>query len=874
MKKISILIFAALMLFACGGVYADYSASQLSGEGNVQLLRKIGVEIPDKADGDSVTRAEFVSALMDLTGNNAAATVKMPFSDIPEDYAQRSKISYAYSAGVISAASEFRPDDAVTSSEAYTMVVKLLGRKNEAELGGGYPKGYEAAAARLDITKNITGTGELSFSDMCTMLVNIGQCKLFEIKDGETYTGDKTLFENNFDIHYIRAVVTADENTGLYDAEQSAPEGYVMLDGIPYLYDGRAPLGFRVCGYVRGSDGDEEIVYIEPYKTRSVRVKDIEVSGGKIKYTDDKNADRSVSVNEPAAIIYNGKAANKTALDELNDLTDTASFELIDNDNDGKYEVIVVSEYKSIVVKSVNLTDKKLVGENSGKQDNSFIDMSASDVKLTVESAGGTLSLSDIRSGALVSAYVSQDKKLIRLYINNNSVSGAAESINSGEMKIKIGGEAYDYSDYFKANYIGNIALGAEYTFLLTDSGVVEAIGTKASLQMRYAYLVKVIYNEDDEVLKIKLYTEDGKNEVFDGAEKIKLDNVLKKRSEIASVLGKGQNTSRQLIRFMTDDSGEIKYIDTCGAKGRTDKNANPYDMLTRFVFPAGAYEKLYWIKDTNSFHPYVYLSAQTKIFVVDNSDNADDDKRAALKSSNYFENNRNQQIVPSAQIKNVTEFYDVTANGVVGAMVVYDNAASDPKVENNSPVGIVYEISTAVSPDEETTYAITMFTEGRYEKYYLTDEAVKKFDEGGINSVQKGDLMRYVLTGDNRISALSCDYDMSEKKLNYTLPDNTNGTHLAKGVLYSGILYDYDGNMITIIPTGVPGITPDASDETARFSFRFSRDVYVVEPDGKFIYVSDSSEMLPYLQAGKENSSTIFIRTSDGQPEFAVIYK
>ena len=881
MKKISLFLIAALTLCLMQvSVLARNTASVLSSEGNKTLLSNIGIVLPEKTENESITRSEYVSALVGLIVGNVGIQTEIPFADVLENDVARDKIAYAYSLGIISVDSTFRPNDPITYPEAYTMAVKLLGRNTEAQMAGGYPSGYEKIAEKLELTKNVNRGEQLTFSDMCTILVNIGQCELLETKDGKTYAGDETLFEKSFDLHYIRGIVTANENTGLYDEAQNAAEGMIKIDGSEYLYDGEITVGYRVCGYATETDDENKIVYLEPYKndTMQISLSKLDDSGtdDKLYYTDGTNKLKNVSIKQPAAVLYNGKAANKLTVTDILKLGD-GSIELVDNDADGKYEVIVIWEYKNYIIKNVNLHDKKLLGENIKKLENAnmLIDLSDSDTRYTISSVDGEIQLFDIRVGSLVSAYISQDEKYIRLYLNNNSVSGTANSVSPDDQKIKIDGTEYEYSDYFRDNYLSNMAMGAEYTFLLTDSGIVAAISGKASTQMRYGYLVKVIYDENEELLNFKIYTEDGINEVYEGAEKIRFNNVTLQREKIPAELGSGQNTKRQLIRFSTDDSGKLRNLDSCDKKGRVEKNPNPYDSLTRFVFPAAAYEKLYWVQDTNAFPPYVYLNSSTKIFVVDNSDSAADDKRATLKSGNYFVNNRNQQITPTSEIKDVTEFYDVTGNGVVGAMVVYDQAASDPKVEDDSPVGVVYNVCQAVDPDNDLTYEITMFTEGRYNRYYLSDDAAEKFvQDDGKYMVEKGDLMRYALTVDNKISALACDYDMSEQKLNYTLPNNENGTHLSKGVLYSGTLYDFEGSMITIVPTGVPGITPDPSDETARFSFRFSGDVYVVEPDGNLINISDTGEMMPYLQAGKDNCSKIFIRTSDGQPEFAVIYK
>ena len=869
---ILVLSLAALSLTAFSvSAEPDYTAAQE----NKTLFETIGIALPDKDYSDTVTRIEYIKMLMQLVNGTSREVGSAPFKDISANDDGADAVAFAYQAGYIAAADSFRPYDEITYTEAYTAAAAVMGRTNEAERNGGYPAGYNQIAARYGLTDGLQNTadGVLSYADALVLLDNIAEndaVVVDKISAGDiVYKRDGNFYEVYFDMSEIRGVITADENTSLFDADDPAADSCIEINDEKYYYDGEYKLGEYVKGYARELDDEQYIVYIKPYRN-TVNTVELEritaVSSNKISYETKDGRTKDVTVNaSDYAVIYNGKAADGLLLPKLADM-ENGYVEFIDNNSDGKSEIVNIREHRTFVVKSASQRDKVIIDKNG----EGSVNLYGSDKKITVYSDGQLQDFAAIASGQLLHIYASLDGLLYEIRICTDSISGAVTAVDNSEKTIIINDEEYDYSDYFARYYADKLILGQSRDFYIAEDGRIEACELDASSGMMYGYIVKArkVDDENGESSQLKIFNEKGELITYNLAENVKVDDISYTENETVLGLFLADGVvNRQLIRFKTNKDGEISVIDTCDATGRLSDDAKETNNLTKFTFPSTVANSLWYIESNDSFHPYFRIADTTKLFFVADGEGIADEKRCVLKTTKYFKDNRSQK----SALLNV---YNVTELGVAGAMVVIDANAVNPQTDSTSPLAIVYSVKYTMTDDNVLTYKVSVFENGAFNIYYVAEDSLERFAPDGKPSVAKGDCIRYVLNNDNEITAVSCEYDMSEQRLMKPLPDNSTSTHTSKGVVYSGMVYDIDASDITIVPEGVPGISFDPTDPNARFSMTTkSCKFYAVEKDCERIYETTADDIRTYKLLGN-GCNRVLIIVSDGAAQYVIIYK
>lgn len=402
--KIKNIITALLVLCftTANFVFAQETENYTKALRSLEIFENLSVKLPEKNMQDNVTRAEFVSMLMHMSEENEISAVNnMQFSDVYAEYEYANEIYGALRKGIISLTDEFKPENEVSYIDACAMAVRLLGRERFAEQSGGYPSGYLAVAQDCRLNKDISVNGYdvLNFSDALVMLKNIADCKMFYTDritaSGIEYKLGGSLFEEKYDMFEIKGIETANMYTTLFEDDKHSSNGTVRINDDEYYYSGKDYLGYYICGYAREIDGRDYILYAEPYinDTADVLLGDISVDNGNLLEDGDNAKSKKYSVASDVCIIYNGKAANRLTVDDIDKMED-GYLTLIDNDDDGEYEVLSINEYSVIKVSSANVYDETILDENG----NDFLSLSDNDIKYTVVRNGKEISFEDIRT--------------------------------------------------------------------------------------------------------------------------------------------------------------------------------------------------------------------------------------------------------------------------------------------------------------------------------------------------------------------------------------------------------------------------------------------------------------------------------------------
>ncbi len=588
-----------------------------------------------------------------------------------------------------------------------------------------------------------------------------------------------------------------------------------------------------------------------------------DAADGKITYGKDSRRKNATIDTGDYAVLYNGKAAkSKTPADFVG--KSNGRLELTDNDGDGRYEVISIFEYRVTVVSTASKTDKIITDQNA----DSVLRLSASDIVCNIYENGSASDFDAITEGKFLISYLSEDGLLCNIYVYSDTVEAAVAGVDKADKKIILDETEYDYDEYFEMYYLEQLVLGQKSEFYVAD-GRIYACVLDRSTEMLYGYIVRVrkFDGENGETVRFKIFNEDGKLDNYDAAEKVKIDDKMRKESDVIYGYFTSEGvTNRQLVRYKLNKDGEISVIDTCNSAGRLDSSAKDTNNLTRYKFPRAVATSLWYIDTNKSFHPYFRIADDTKIFMVADGKVADE-KRCAIKDADYFKANRSQK---SAALN----IYNLTELGVAGAIVIVDSSAITPTVADDAPVGIVYRVAKTIDSDDNLTYRFSIFRDGEFSHFFVAEDAIERIAPGGICKADKGDAVRYSLDNDGNINALEKDYDASEDAITKPFPDNGTGTHTSKGVNYFGMVYDVSGTDITIVPQGVPGIAYDPQDKDSRFSMGLaSCKIYVVSEDCERIYEGSANDIMTYRNSGS-SCDRVLISVNDGVAQSVIVYK
>lgn len=170
MKKVLSIFFVMLLIFSVS--FADIK------ESSAEVLVKMGL-LSGYPDGtlkleNNITRAEFCTLIIKMVGKNQTP-LQNKFSDVKESHWAYGVINRAAELGYLSGYEDgsFRPSNNITYAESCSILINLLGYKNE--VTGAWPYNVTEKAKELNLNKNLE---ELESSHIMTrgevsiMLVN------------------------------------------------------------------------------------------------------------------------------------------------------------------------------------------------------------------------------------------------------------------------------------------------------------------------------------------------------------------------------------------------------------------------------------------------------------------------------------------------------------------------------------------------------------------------------------------------------------------------------------------------------------------------------------------------------------------------------
>lgn len=864
--------------------------SILKGLGVLHDLDRYSLEAP-------VTRGRFAQLItrsMGVMDENIDSYNGGDYNDIGPDSIYKRPVGYLTGLGwVHSADGNFYPDNTITFEQAAKWMCYLIGHDTLAEMKGGWPQGYITVLAELGILKDmeLTNTTVLTEGDAIVMLARLLETDLYkEVGYGKQIYMEKNkdhmAMEEYFNCHKVDGIVTATAKTGLATTQGAVRGAQLEIDSV--LYQSNASLsddliGRRVTAYFIGDEGSEDktIIYVAPDKKRNEELllyddKIVSVTETadefEVTYVDeDGDNDELFISKEDAYFLYNGIAYGDVMPASYLE-PEAGQVLLIDNDRDGDYEVVDITSYTYVVVKSVNSVLKRIYGQNGELiilDRNSLLWDGESELDVTSLAEGDMLEVCRNLRGD-VTALVLGDR-----------VRGTVENVSS--LEITIDDETYAFSPAVSAADKNSLAAGEVANVYLDARGRICAINRNAQSRDDIGYVMGVKRMGGFGNAQIKIFTESGTAEVYTLSETFRYNGERLSQITTApaidvssgTVMEGAENISglsdyEKLVKLLTADSFKkqiatrtqdkiLQYI----ASGYID--ADTVRQLVTFrtrttgnIISAINTEYLEVDKVQNFEYAYYYdrggriianyaaIGESCVGFIIPPEGSSDEDYCVI-----DWETQQDMSgIYP--------EVYNMSSAMSPEALILY-GAQEETITEGADPL-IVERVFTTVNKDGDVVRGFDLYNRGVKETRYAATEEIGQ-------DVRPGDIIRCRFNVDKEIQVLSIHLRVTDK------PDFMQDLNNSKWMQFNyGVLTGVEDGALAIATKNEGTADEPIPASATPFTIRGNIRVYLYDLTKNKLYLGTTADIANYtFDANPE--ARVATRTNAGALEEVFIY-
>lgn len=892
-KKILSLILSVVMLFSLCSfpvmaeettnvTLTDIDSSTLEGKA-VTRLASMGIinGYPDgtfKA-GNAITRAEFCVVMIkfeNLQNNiNPDAMTGFEDLDLDDNYKwARPYVSMAVQRGIINGFEDgtFRAADPVTYEQAIKMIVCSLGYGETAKkptVEGDWSSGYIARALKLGITTGTSIAKKTEVTDRGTVAILVNNALDADRAD-IGFEGDYVMDGGNSfdDLGYDEAkgIVTGTYLTELTDQDSEVPRDHIQIGRNIYeIGFSRDPNEFLGC-YVKAilednEDGDyPKATSIEVDSRTRVNTVSAELLGGyadgEVEYRVSTNGVwKKQKIADNYITIFNNKLYDYAIEDVIEDL-DAGYVEFIDNNGDGRADVVRVHSYEVFVVASKSNNTQKITlmygATYEGETSFSFPGESTSLV-FSLTRNGKEIKFTEIAKWDVLNIKASpsdaEGRRYYEVVVTRQTASGMIEEIEeNGLTYVTIKDEEYavapSYEEYTGEDKV-ELKIGENAQVYIDAFGRIVAAAEVSSgdSSEAYAYLWGVRQDSDDSEydLEFWLYTTSGKELQIGAASKIKLDGVKYKAldDDILDELEKSADKAnsyypnaknvvyQQPIIYQTNSEGLISVIHTVNSPDNedisttmVDEDGDPYfvpysEGESGEGRPYKSSSKNFAVNNVTAFK----VSSSTKImFVPDNRANTED----YLIFSSYskaFSNGRSYHV----------EAYGLTSSKTASLVLIYSQ--NDSRIyTSSSPWMIVASKSNTAAGTIIKGYTGT--------SYSLKSVTLSEEDGPSVSEIGKGDIIRYILDGSGELIDYQIWFDASD-------PDQLDPISDAYDEAYATDEEDISKRILEIHSTST---VPRRAYPQATFRLQYGTVTGITLDDGTDSVDEEAIDISPYI--------------------------
>lgn len=873
----------------------------------VTLLTTLGI-LKGYSDGSfnpdaTITRAEFaviVTRILGLNEIKSNSNEMKRFDDVTSEHWAFDSIRTAFDLGIINGYSDgtFAPSETVTYEQAVKMLIVALGYGYYAEQKGGYPTGYLVLASQNGLIKNIQGemnqpvkrgiVTKLVFNALDIDLMM--QTSFGDESQNYSVVKDKNLLTEYLHITKKTGIVTANSETNIY-GNALPRDGEVAIDRIYYKVgntNASELIGNNVVYYFKteSNEEDKELVVIIPNKDKNeiitVNADDIsdDTTKTELRYWENKDKDKSaktLKIATNATIVYNGRYYSDIRNISDNELRiESGMIKFIDNNINGEYDVLIITEYKNFVVDRVSSNRVYFkYGQTYLGQDFIELDLDNNDYIFDIIIDGKRKSISDFVNYDVIGIAKSKDNKLIKIVSEFKTLSGKIDEIGSNEESIYIDGKEYDVSQsYHDSPDREPFEIGDTRTFRLDLDKKIAAVEMPDKEKKNYAYLQKVATEGGlDGVTKFKIYKSDGKWVTLTGAKKITIFSSVYQdgtKFDAKDILAKIniEGSPAQLIMYELNDKGELSKLYTYN-----DQTVNNPMILPKYPF-----KKQYTTNgDTRIYMEIVgglyKLTTKTIFLKIPNDASIDE----AYTIGNFYD------YYGDVIAKQKLEVYN--ANDINIPDIVIERAPSESSVSPGSHCAIFDKSVFAINSDGYAVNKIYFYQGGKYLNKEIKDNNLETPHDdywlsGRFSDLRKGDLFQYSVDDLDRIKGFRFVFDVSNPGSFKTLVNEfpSGVTNPVKPIQITGTTYMYTTyGRVSNIKSNYLLVN---SDPDGNNNLDYNKSFYMLDaPSGTymtyyFMYDSANQTVKQIKRSEIDKGDTVFVHESYYRPMLIYIIR
>ncbi len=760
-------------------------------------IMEIGEENPE------ITRGEMATALINLImGKKQSELVyKDVFADVTYGHKDSIGIYASYVFGIVKGDTDgnFRPDDILTYDEAVTMVVNVLGYKEIAN-----QTSYMATAYRIGLLKNITPpqNGKMTQSDASRLIFNAMDISMMisYIADGEikyeTAAGDTPL-KAYLGLTYGKGVVTRYLNSTTSESPQKGTKEDEVVIGNTIFKAGDFnfvdKLGYSFGYYYKETDGIKTLVCVVPLDNQVITVNNRDVAkceDYRVSYYVDETL-KKAKFSKYTDVVIDGKAKIDYSFADLGAKDNSGITTFIDNDNDGTYDVIIITNPKNHVVHSIDMYNKIIYTKNLDA-----IDTEKYEHVYIYNKDRKKATLEDIKENDVVSVVASGNR--LEITVSDIKTEDEIESIDDKSVTLASGKTHFTDPD-FRAET--NLILGKKASFLFDWRGNICGTYDDAFKSPR-GYL-KTVAKESgiSSDVKVKIFTADGtfivlnvpKNISVDG-ENMSSDDFYKTFTAIDTENGGETYTKMQVVAYETNAAGDgLVRLDTA-KQGKFENETN---------LKVDSFKDETWLSSPygiNTLDSTVSFMTDSTVFCVPMLSSS-----AAPSDSNKFSDEDFQVMKGTEKMydfqmtKPRLDAVDTDDGGISDIMVYYYTWSETVKEGGNftdigkynesvmvEKVFDVYENGNTVTKlsyyFKDVTYTVEAVDKNVFMKP-VYDKNGKKIN-GKFKPLHKGDIIRIRTDFNGRATNIYVDLDV-ERSDNGIFASYTDNSSFDVGILY-----------------------------------------------------------------------------------------
>lgn len=580
MKKFIVMMLA--LILTANTVFAAeiYKDEYKEKDEVISVITDLGIIDEDDVDGheeDILTRGQVAKIVYNLANyqnrGEAPAADRTYFTDVDMYHYSAGYVQYLAENGFVKGYEDgtFRPDETVSVDTAARMLLRAGGYGICEEFGHTDIGTYVAK-----VKKGVTG--DLTYENAAEMVYNLLFMNSISLKftsGTQTYEESEIVLKKLLDIDYIDGAIEAIAGFTLYGDKTG--ENKVIVDGKELWTEDTYSadmLGMYARVYFDADDNIATIALLANTVMTIAADDVVDFADNKLTYELEGSRKKTANIAADKDIMYNGYM-----VESISDyLPENGTIKLIDRNSDGSYDVVIIEEYQSYVVKSAGEKSEMITTKNVGDDGVSIVTIKLDDyddVEIFNE-AGKSVSLKTVSENAVIMVYTF-GTKYMKIVVVNNKVTGAVSKIYTDEGVTYVVIDETEYELY--GNYYSNaeIGVGTNVTLFLDANNKVSGVqcGVTEGWKVGYVIDVKFTDNEQgDDAVRLKLCNQNGNVEKLFTTAKVRVDGAKKNASEAYTAImtafnnlsatvtinGKeDENYTTRLIRYYQTEEGISK---------------------------------------------------------------------------------------------------------------------------------------------------------------------------------------------------------------------------------------------------------------------------------------------------------------------------